>query len=436
MNRRLFGSLALLFLVSVLATKAHAEETASKAEAEAAATTTSPELLTIGSPAAPLDITHWVSDAGGKFGPVTELEDGKVYVIEFWATWCGPCISSMPHLAEIQAKYIDQDVQIISVSDEDIETVETFLERKYRPRKSTDSVESEDDESVPTNYGELTAAYCLTVDPDESVHEDYFRAAGQSGIPSAFIVGKTGMIEWIGHPMRMDAPLDSVVNDLWDRDAFAEEFEKEQRRDQMISELAKMLGSSPKEETKKAIAKAREEFADDASTMTILGQMEDYLVMIPLQKKVRDGENVEALEIIEELYPSVNADQKKRLAQMKLTLQLKEALFESAAETLATIVDEGEFEPRTLNLLAWSVYEASEETDNLPKELVTAAISAVEQSLEDDSDNPFVLDTLAHLQYVAGDLDAAIATATKAVANSKDGKESFAEFLEKLKAEK
>jgi thiol-disulfide isomerase/thioredoxin len=137
--------------------------------------------LTIGSPAPAIDIEHWVQDGEGKYKPVTEFKKDKVYVVEFWATWCGPCIMSMPHIAQLQADYADKDVQVISISDEDLDTVKEFLER--------DNGEGE-------TFADVTKGYCLTTDPDKSVYADYMEAAGQNGIPTAFIVGKTSAIRW------------------------------------------------------------------------------------------------------------------------------------------------------------------------------------------------------------------------------------------------
>ena len=59
----------------------------------------------------------------------------------------------------------------------------------------------------------------MTTDPDRSVKRDYMTAAGESGIPVAFLVGKTGKIEWIGRPVKIDKPLEQVVAGTWDRDA-------------------------------------------------------------------------------------------------------------------------------------------------------------------------------------------------------------------------
>jgi len=87
------------------------------------------DALTIGSIAPELDIEHWVSNGEGKFKPVTAFRPGSVYIVEFWATWCGPCIQSMPHLVELQEKYSGKGLQIISISDETVDTVQAFLKR-------------------------------------------------------------------------------------------------------------------------------------------------------------------------------------------------------------------------------------------------------------------------------------------------------------------
>lgn len=174
--------------------------------------------LAVGSMAPPIDIEHWFN---GK-EPIGSLEPDQAYVIEFWATWCGPCVASMPHLRDLQQRHRD-DIRVISVSDEDPATIERFLERE----RDGDS------------FREITSGYWLASDPDGSMKRDYMKAAEQRGIPTAFLIGKTGLIEWIGHPGLIDGPVAQVLAGTWDREAFVRQREQEQQvREKVQNALA------------------------------------------------------------------------------------------------------------------------------------------------------------------------------------------------------
>src|SRR6476659_2261422 len=51
---------------------------------------------------------------------------GKPMILEFWATWCGPCRQSIPHLNAIYKKYKDKGLMIVGVTDEDNQTIRKF----------------------------------------------------------------------------------------------------------------------------------------------------------------------------------------------------------------------------------------------------------------------------------------------------------------------
>jgi thiol-disulfide isomerase/thioredoxin len=192
----------------------------------------------IGAEAPPLKVMKWVK---GK--PVEELREGEVYVVEFWATWCGPCIAAMPHITEI-AKKLEGKVTVMGISIAE------------RPAERTDEAILALVEPFVEKQGDKMG-YCVGVDSAEDVmRESWFRAAGRTGIPSTFIVGKDRKIAWVGHPMQMDKVLDQVIDGTWDMKAAAEKQAKDWEHQQDLKEVLDPVTAALRERDYKAVVDA------------------------------------------------------------------------------------------------------------------------------------------------------------------------------------
>jgi thiol-disulfide isomerase/thioredoxin len=70
---------------------------------------------------------EWLKGQG-----ISSFDKGKIYIVELWATWCIPCIKSMPHISELQQKFQDKNIVFIAqdVMEDDREKVVKFVQNK------------------------------------------------------------------------------------------------------------------------------------------------------------------------------------------------------------------------------------------------------------------------------------------------------------------
>ena len=206
--RHSFAALSICALAGALGARPQVpppkEEPAAKRE-DAPRETPRPFALMVGDRAPALAAGAWV-----KGRPVDGFEPGKVYVVEFWATWCVPCIASMPHLSELQDRFADKGLVVVGVTSADtrgntLEAVTRMVEAK----------------------GEVMR-YRVAFDPERAVNDAWMIAAGRTSIPSSFVVDKQGRVAFIGHPNEMDTTLNAVIADTFDLEAAAERYLDEQ----------------------------------------------------------------------------------------------------------------------------------------------------------------------------------------------------------------
>lgn len=205
--------------------------------------------LTVGDKAPALAIGKWV-----KGEPITGFEKGRVYVVEFWATWCGPCIAGMPHVTELQKEYKDKGVTVVGVNIwDEPKNVEPFMKDRGKDADGT---------ARPT--GDQLMGYTVAIEQKDDPADErngvmsrtWMKAAGRNGIPSAFIVDQKGTIAWMGHPSTMDVPLKEVVAGTWNAERAKEIAQAEQAASKAAQQFQSFYNSG---EYEKAFKVAHEQ---------------------------------------------------------------------------------------------------------------------------------------------------------------------------------
>ncbi len=321
-----------------------------------AGTSVRAQTLGVGDPAPKLQVKSFI-----KGEPVKEFQAGKNYVVEFWATWCGPCKATIPHLTELQKKHPEVAFIGVSVFESDQSAVKPFVKEmgdRMDYRVALDA--------VPEGKGRGEGAMAKT----------WMEAAGQGGIPTAFIVNKEGKIAWIGHPIELERPLAKIIAGTWDP-------EKEKAERARFQKLATKLQSAQ-----------------------------------------RSGDSQEILAAIDEIV-SVRPEIEMRLGAMKLMALLKLDRQDKALE-LAKRLRKSELggQAEGLNLIAWTIVDP--DSGSKPNaELVKFALELARKADEmADRKNGAIADTLAKAYFDSGDVAKAVETQERAVRLIKESGET------------
>jgi thiol-disulfide isomerase/thioredoxin len=308
--------------------------------------------LKIGDRAPGLVMGKWVQGES-----VKEFAKGKAYIVEFWATWCGPCRVSIPHLNEIHNKYKDKGLIVIGQDcwENDEKLVAPFV----------------------SNMGDKMTYRVALDDKDGSkvgkMAETWMQAAGRNGIPSAFLVDTKGMIAWIGHPMELkDTVIEAVLAGNYDVQKAARDYSEEQEKSMRLQTAWQAVNQA-----------VGAKHWDEATA-----KLEDLRKLLPQDDPM--------------IYDN-----------LKLNILLGKGDYESAYKVMASLSEANLKNSELQNELAWRlVTDKSIKQPDL-KLAETLATRANEAAGGKDSN---ILDTLARVKFMQGRHDQAVALEEKAVA--------------------
>ncbi len=304
--------------------------------------------LSVGDPAPKIKVSSWAQG-----DPLTGFEGDKVYIVEFWATWCGPCVQAIPHLNETYKSLKEKGLDVIGQNlGEDSATVTKFV--KGMGAKMT---------------------YRVTVDDKTDggfMAKNWLTAAGQNGIPCAFVVNKQGKIAYIGHPMSL--------------------------KETLLESLLAEPSTKPSESAAPAAATAPSAKATELAARA--------------SAEIQAGKLDEAEATIAELQPALTANFTYIGGLLELQLLVAKKQADDAVQLSAMLCDDFAKQPVVLGMVAASLVSPS---DASPALMDAAGKIAAPISKVAGNGQSTALGVLARIAFLKGDKAGAVELQTQAV---------------------
>lgn len=137
--------------------------------------------LKVGDAAPPIECAGWVNAPDGK-RPTPDTFRDRVVMLEFWGTWCGPCVRAMPHVQELHDRYRDRGLLVVAISYEDVATYEPFLKKH---------------------------AYTMAAGSDPS--KKLVKAYGIKSWPTTVLINKEGHVAHVGGPYDIEPAIETAL---------------------------------------------------------------------------------------------------------------------------------------------------------------------------------------------------------------------------------
>lgn len=166
--------------------------------------------IDLGEKAPAINITEWIANV-----PENKDLDNKFKVLEFWTTWCGPCLGAVPHMNEL-TKEFESQILFLSITNESPEKVNRTLNRM----EFLSTVVTDQTSFTQQEYGDGKSEY--------------------TALPMTVLIDNKNIVKWIGQPQMLNRNILKALlaGNIEEKNAF--KYREKEDKDDFMAYVAKI----------------------------------------------------------------------------------------------------------------------------------------------------------------------------------------------------